>query len=442
MSNSQSTEQPSGHTPRVFKNFSLLLSGRVGAAVFTVIALSVMARELGVELFGLVILVHTYVLIVNGVVSTKAFEAIVKFGLPAHARGDLEVLKNLLSCSYLMDVITAVLSCVLAIALAPWVGELLGSGQQFGEWMQVYGLVLLFAGTSTAKGILRMHDRFAALGLQLGLGPLVRCLAVLLAWWFELGPVGFLAAWGVGYMLENLILHWQALLVVKEDLQAPRWMRPQLSQLRQQHQGFWPFVGVTYIQGTLDLLPKQLATLLSGVFLGTAAAGLFRVAREIATIVSKPALLLRQAVFTDLTRLWEDRDPRFKVVPVKTAVLSGGIGLLLALLTIPFGPLILRVMFGEGYQAAHWLLVILLLAASMELAASSLLMAAYAMGRAVTIVVINIIATLLYLVAFAWLTPLYGLIATGWAALILSAASLLGGVYLIAALKMDSNPSS
>ncbi len=431
-----SQDQPGQHTPRVFKNFGLLLGGRVGAALFTVVALAIMARELGVEAFGLVILVHTYVLIINGIFSTKAFEAIVKYGLPAHLNNDQASLKNLFSASYCADVLTAVISCLMAILLAPWVAEWLDSDQQFANWMQVYGLVLLATGTSTAKGILRLYNKFAALGFQLGMGPLVRCVLVVAAWLTEGGPVSYLAAWGVGYLVENLMLHWQAWMQVSQQLQAPRWHKPQISRLARRHPGFWPFVGVTYVQGTLDLLPKQLATMLSGIFLGTSAAGLFRVAREIATIVSKPALLLRQAVFTDLTHLWETRDPRFKTLPVKTALITGSVGLLLALLAIPFGQAVL-LLFGDGYQQAHWLLVVLLAAASMELAASSLHMSAYAMNKAVSIVLINLFATGVYLAAFAWLTPLYGLIATGWAACLMAAIALLGAAWLIWRLKLE-----
>ncbi len=429
-------DQPT-HTPRIFKNFGLLLGGRVGAAVFTVIALAIMARELGVEVFGLVILVHTYILIINGIFSTKAFEAIVKYGLPAHLNGDENRLKNLFTTSYWADLITAVISCLAAIVLAPQVSEWLGSDRQFAQWAQVYGLLLLFAGTSTAKGILRLYSKFAALGFQLGLGPLVRFLLVLLAWRLDGGAESYLAAWGVGYLVENLMLHWQAWGQIIQQLNAPRWCRPEIRLLAHQHAGFWPFVGVTYVQGTLDLLPKQLATMLSGIFLGTTAAGLFRVARELATIVSKPALLLRQAVFTDLTQLWENRDPRFKTLPVKTALITGSAGLLLALLAIPFGEFVLLALFGEGYQQAHWLLVILLLAASMELAASSLHMSAYAMNKATIIVLVNIFATLCYLIGFALLTPVYGLIATGWAACLMAAIALLGSAWLVCSLKME-----
>ena len=171
--------------------------------------------------------------------------------------------------------------------------------------------------------------------------------------------------------------------------------------------------------------------MLAGIFLGTSAAGLFRIARELATVVSKPALLLRQAVFTDLTRLWEQRDPSFKKVTAKTALLSGCGGLFIALLTVPFGGLLLSAFFGDEYIPAHALLVFLLVSASLELATSSLHMAAYAMSKAGRLLAINITAILVYLALFAGLTPGYGLIATGWAACAGSLSAIIGAYYLV-----------
>lgn len=411
---------------RILKNFGLLLSGRIGAALMTVLALSIMARELGVASFGLVILVHTFILIMNGFCSTKAFEAIVRFGLQAKLRDDQSALLNLISCSLLADLLFALISCALAIALAPVIGSWLMADEQFSSWVSVYALVLLFTGTSTAKGVLRLYDRFATLGIQLAMGPLVRLLLVLVSWQAGLQEPGFLVAWAGGFLVENLILHWQCRKQLRQEGLHPQLRQVNFRVLASDNNGFWPFVGVTYVQGTLDLLPKQIATLLSGLFLGTSAAGLFRVAREIATVVSRPALLLREATFTDLSHLWETRDPTFMRVTRKAAMLSGLIGSVLLLLMWPFGDAVLRLLFGLEYISAHTLLLVLLGAATLELSTSSLHMAAYAMGKATKVVIINVIATLLYLGCFAGLTPQYGLIATGWAAVSMALFSFLG----------------
>lgn len=416
---------------RIFKNFGLLLGGRAGAAIFNVVAIAIMARVLGTANFGLVILVHTYIFIINGIISTKSFEAIVRYGLPARMNDDQSALKNLFSSSFSMDVIAAVLSYFVAIIAAPTIGHLLASDGAFTQWMPWYALVLLAAGTSTAKGVLRLYDRFGSLGIQLGFGPFIRCIGVLIAWWMEADVAGFLIAWGAGYVAENLLLHCLAYRELRLQLKGSMWQRPHLAKLIHEHNDFWHFMRVTYLQGVLDLLPKQVATMLAGIFLGTSAAGLFRIARELATVVSKPALLLRQAVFTDLTRLWTQQDPSFRSITFKTAALSGGAGMVLALLAIPFGGLLLGLLFGEEYIPAHSLLVLLLISASLELATSSLHMAAYAMNKAGRIVIINVTAMLIYLASFSSLTPIFGLIATGWAACATASVALIGAYFLV-----------
>ena len=421
----------SSRPTRIFKNFGLLLSGRVGAAIMTVVTMGLMTRTLGVERFGLVVLVHTYILIINGFCSTKAFEAIVKFGLQAKLRKDTTGLINLLNCSLLVDQIFAIVSCGLAILIAPFIASALEVDATFIAWVNTYALVLLFTGTSTAKGVLRLYDRFADLGLQLALGPLLRLLLAVLAWWQGWAEIGFLFAWAMGFLLENLVLHWQSWRQLRREGLITRKRDAKFPELNQQHEKIGSFVGVTYIQGTLDLLPKQIATLLSGLFLGASAAGLFRVAKEVATVVSKPALLLRQAVFTDLSRLWETNDPNFMRVAMKTAWVSGLAGLGLMLLMIPFGRDVLQLLFGAEYIPAHEVMLVLLGAASIELATSSLHMAVYAMNKATKIVLVNVLATLLYLGCFAIFAPIYGLSVAGWAALLMATISLCGAYILV-----------
>ena len=50
---------------RVFKNFGVVLRGRGIAALFTLAATALMANALPAKEFGLVILLHTYVLAVR-----------------------------------------------------------------------------------------------------------------------------------------------------------------------------------------------------------------------------------------------------------------------------------------------------------------------------------------------------------------------------------------
>ena len=79
MTKNQSADNPSR---RVLKNFGVVLRGKGIAGGLTLIATALMAHELPVIEFGLVILLHTYVLAIRGFLNFRTFEAIVKYGIP------------------------------------------------------------------------------------------------------------------------------------------------------------------------------------------------------------------------------------------------------------------------------------------------------------------------------------------------------------------------
>ena len=63
------------------------------------------------------------------------------------------------------------------------------------------GLVLFidiaYYSVNTSSGILRLYDRFDALGVQYTVQPLVRLLLVSLAWMLDGSMFMFLLAWGL-----------------------------------------------------------------------------------------------------------------------------------------------------------------------------------------------------------------------------------------------------
>lgn len=61
---------------RVVTNLARVLRGRGIAGVCSVMATGLMANALPVEQFGLVILLHTYIMAVRGFVNFRTFEAI------------------------------------------------------------------------------------------------------------------------------------------------------------------------------------------------------------------------------------------------------------------------------------------------------------------------------------------------------------------------------
>ena len=402
---------------RLLKNFGKVLRGRGIAAVGAVTATGLMANALPVEQFGLVILLHTYTLVVKGLLNFRTFESIVRFGVPLQDDGDEPGLKSLLCSTLLLDLGSSVIAAVIAVAAVPLAAMFLHWDEQMAGWATLYSLVLLTAWTNTSSGILRLYDRFDALGVQYTIGPLVRAMLVAIAWYMDASMSTFVLAWASAFCIGNLYMIWRGLAELRGKLNTPLWQGFQWRQLREQDADFWHFIGVVYWQTNVDLLPKHVSTLLAGNLLGPAAAGLFRLAREMSSVLTQPAVMLRDVLFPDLTRAWHANEQGFSRLPFRTALIAGGAGLVFALLLQMAGTPILG-LIGADYVPAKPLLVLLLIAASFELASASLRAAAYAMGRAARLLRIHLLGIAAYVALFYAFTLAFGLIGPGLSSIV------------------------
>ncbi len=401
---------------RALKNFGVVLRGRGIGAVFSVAATGLMANALSATEFGLVILLHTYIMVIRGVLNFRTFETIVRFGIPLGEAGDDSGLRSLLRSTMMIDMSAAVLAAMLGIAAAPLAGHFLQWDSDMVAWATWYSLIMLATANGTPDGILRIYNRFDALGTQSIVGPALRFGMISIAWGLEAPMPVFIIAWGSAFAAGHIYMTLRGLKELKAHMDTSLWSGFRWQEIRDRPRAFWKFIGVVYWQTSIDLLPKHVSTLLAGALLGPAPAGLFRLAREFSAVLAQPAVLLREVLFPDLTRSFHARDEGFHTVPWKTAFIAGTAGLLFVLLSLFIGRPVLGFV-GEDYVAAAPLLSLMLLAATFELAGASLRAAVYAMGKAASILRIHVIGITTYTVMFFVLTPATGLIGPGLAAI-------------------------
>lgn len=401
---------------RVLKNFGVVLRGRGIAAVFTLVATALMANALSATEFGLVILLHTYVLAVRGFLNFRTYEAIVRFGVPLHENGEEDGLKRLFRTTTLIDLTSAIAATLVGISAASLAGDFLHWDAQMISLAGLYSLVMLTTVSNTPNGILRLYDRFDAISVFYTVGPTIRIAGVAIAWTMDAGMYVYISIWAAAFVVENSWLFIRGHLELKKHLSGPIWKGAGYWQeIRQTSHEFRHFIAVLYWQTNIDLLPKHLSVLLAGSLLGPAAAGMFRLARDFSSILSKPAMMLREVLFPDLTRILHTRAEGFHELGFRAVKVAGAAGLLLVLLSIPAAKPILG-LIGAEYTEASTLLTLMLLAATFELASSPLRAAAYAMGKVSPVLRIHLLSVLIYLGLFFVLTPLLGLSGPGLAA--------------------------
>ena len=424
---------------RVLANFWILIRGRGAAAIMAFGATALMARSLGPAEFGMVVLIHTYAMLIRALLDFGSVDAIVRFGVPAHDAGDSHALGRLIKVCRRIDKQASITAALLALAVAPFAGPSMGMDNQHVMLLMAYSVVLITTGTGTATGILRLYGRFDILGRQMTISPTIRFMGVAIAWWLSAPIQVFVTIWAIAYAAENFYMMWHAKhkynIHIKEALGGFSVKDAKLSEC----DGLRHFLWVTYWQSNLDILPKHISTLLVGYLLGPAEAGLLRLARELSSMLSKPAILIRQVIFVDLTRNWNQGNKAFDVIAYRTALLGGALGSLFVMASYFFGEHLLSTLLGQQFVAAKSVLTLMLLAAALDLAASPLRSALYAMGYAARAMRLYVVSTTMYLGLFVVLTKDMGLIGAGVAASVAAAVPLIGMLMLIRGNRPDNS---
>ena len=415
---------------RVMKNFGVVLRGRSIGAAFSVSSTALVANALSATEFGMVILLHTYIMVIRGALNFNTFEAIVRFGVPLNDSGKQTELRSLLRSTMLVDLAAAILATVLAIATAPLAGQFLQWDGEITAWVASYSLVILSTANGTSNGVLRIYDRFDILGIQFSVGPALRFVMVTTLWAMDAPKQLFIFAWGSAFAIGNIYMFARGMIELRARMNTPLWSDFRWQEVCGMGRDFWTFIGVVYWQANIDLLPKHFSVLLAGSLLGPASAGLFRLAREFSTVLTQPAVMLREVLFPDLTRSFHAEDGAIRSVPFKTAVYAGSVGLGFVVFSVFFGSTLLG-FIGSEYIAASGLLSLLLVAATFDLANAPLRTAAYAIGRAAAILRIHILGTITYITMFYLLTSIIGLEGPGLAAILASMLALLFTVRLV-----------
>src|SRR5688572_9921854 len=105
----------------LMRNSSYLAASRVAAGLLGLGALAFTTHALGVEAFGLLILVHSYALAVSGLVKFQSWQVVIRYGAPALRANDAHQLQAGLSFAMGLDLVSGIAGMVLAMAALPFV---------------------------------------------------------------------------------------------------------------------------------------------------------------------------------------------------------------------------------------------------------------------------------------------------------------------------------
>jgi len=366
---------------RIIKNAALLLSGRATNGLLGLATLSLSARGLGLEEFGIFVLLQTYVQVIAALATFQSWQAVIRYGAICMENKNVHAFQSLVKFTSMLDIAGCLLAAAIGVIAAPFVGPFVDWNEQVIGYAQIFSLQILVAVLATPMGLLRLFDRFDLLAGQAVITPLLRLIGVGYCVFIGAELWAYLVAWFIAGIVGSIAL----MVIGWREASKRGWldgMTFSMAGITAPHGGIWKFSVFSNLHASLQLVTQQASTFLCGWLAGPAAAGLFKIGRDVATGISKPAELLNQSIYPEFARLGSRGEwPKFKGLIVRGEAVAGSGALAMLLLSIFAGPLFIDFFFGQDFVDAYVPLVLLVATAGLTLIAFPMEPALYAMGR-------------------------------------------------------------
>ncbi len=345
---------------RVARNSAHLFSSNSLSLVLSFVQGVLAARILGPAGFGLLGIAMSYAATLNGLLSFRMSELIVRYAGEHLEKGDGERAGAVIKAGGIAELGVSILAFVL-VFLTAGIGARYIAKSPGTEWMFVlYALGLLANfNTETSTGILQITDRIRIRGtvnlIQSVASVLIVAVVFVLYLRGQLTPPEALLAVLLGYLVGKAMLGIGLFIAAQRRLRevlGKTWFSARLSSLPSVRE-LAGFAVSSNLSATAILIFRESELLWVGFFLTTEAAGLYKIAYTIVGFLSVPADPLILSVYPEANRLvvqkaWQ----RLRDFLRKVTSLALGYNLILALGLVIFGRFVLEI-FGEQYIPAY-----------------------------------------------------------------------------------------
>ncbi|MEE4452276.1 lipopolysaccharide biosynthesis protein [Novosphingobium resinovorum] len=366
---------------RILQNTAWLLGGKGFGAICGLAYLAIQTRTLGLKDFGHFSLIFGTAQALTSLAGFQTWRVVVRYGSEhVHAK-DWEKFGRLGMLCGVIDALGAVIGCAMAAVLIYGFAHMLDLNPAFIDVAFWFCVASLWALVSAPTGMVRALNRFDMAVYVEAIVPSGRLVLALVIW--ATGPsVGrFLAAWAAVDILEA-ILYW----IMARRLSPQAVRISYLFQLRRairENPGVAQFFFVTYMGSAIDAAMKNGPLLVVGGWVGTKAAGLYRLAAQLSQALSKLSTLLTRSVYAEVARVRvASKADEFRKLALQTSVIAGGAGLAVVAVAYFLGEQLLAMIGGDAFESGASILVPLAIAASFDLASVAFEPVLHSTGKA------------------------------------------------------------
>lgn len=422
--------QPVSPLKKVLSNAGELLSGRVVNAVVGLAYIALTARSLGKEAMGVVVLINAFAQFLGEVAHFQSWQLLITYGTAPAMDGDKPRFHQVLRLSLLLDLISGVLGTALGVAGAfvfwrqlQWPADMTGYGA-------LYALSIGVMTSATGVGLLRLFDRFRFLAAQQAVSSLVRMIGCGICALTDAPIQWFLLAWAAGTFASFFYIAAIAIWDLKKRglMQGFTLMGP----TSQGMPGVWRFAMATNFSSTIDVGFTHVLTLVVGAMLGPVQAAYWRIGKQVADGMAKPARLMVPAMYPELAKMRTTGGQQAMTkLAMQIGLIGGAAAGVLLLVSLVAGKWILEIVMGKAFGAAAGVMNWQVAAAAIAILSLPLEPMLVSMRAAGAALAVRLVVVIAYLAALAPLINAFGLTGAG-AALLASALAMAVGMYFMA----------
>ena len=150
----------------VVKNAAVLLGGKAANAAVTLGAFGLAARGLGLQQFGLLILIHTFAEAVGDIAKFQSWQSVLHYGAKPLGEQRLGDFQRILRFSAMLDLLSAGAGVAIGVAGAAFIGPWLKWPSGTAPMAMLYATSVGFMVSATPFGVLRLFGRFDLMARQ------------------------------------------------------------------------------------------------------------------------------------------------------------------------------------------------------------------------------------------------------------------------------------
>ena len=415
------------------KNVSWLIVAKSVPSVANIVEMIILARVLGIELFGLLTLIIAYVKVVSSLVDFRVWESVVKYVGEFLERNESERVLSMIKFSYIVDAAAGLLAFGICLLLAGVANDIFIKSPNGFDLVLVFSLTLIVTSVNTtSEALFRVFDRFKTIVFVQSAKAVFKLGSVLAALYMGYGIKGVLVAY-VAVSFFEFALTQVVVNRMLRDKGLHTWFSAKVALLSSRMRGIIWFLLNTSFNATLTIANEgKVAVLILGYFFGSGAAGLYKIARAVIKVINRITDPMYEAIFPKLVSFsTSNLYDRFAEI-LKFSVRSL-LKLIIPVLVIVllFTEQLIELIFGSQYIPACDTMRVLAVAVLFTGGTFWLTPMLLAIGRPGLRTAISTFKVLVYIAFLLALVPKYSYFGAGIAYLIVEFMHFLVAIYLV-----------